>query len=73
MAHIPDEIVNHSAKGNQTFWFWVAALIALGGVTAIANGAVAGFLLLLIAYGIGWAASKIKTTYTLRGKGGVYE
>ena len=73
MAHIPDQVVNKSAKATQTVLFWIAAIAGFGGVAALANGAGGGLIFLLIAFGVGWAASKIKTTYALKGSTGVYK
>jgi|GEM_PF-3023638 hypothetical protein len=73
MAHIPDQVVNKSAKATQTVLFWIAAIAGLGGVAALSNGSGGGLIFLLIAIGVGWVAAKIKTTYALKGHGGVYK
>ena len=73
MPHIPDQVVNHGAKNTQAVLGVIAFIAGFGGVAALANGNGVGLLFVLGGIALGWAASKIKTTYNYKGGAGIYK
>lgn len=73
MVTKPDSIVNKSAKSTQETLTAIAILAGIIGLALLGNGHGVGLLPLIGAVGLGFAASKIKTTYHHRGGVDVYK
>lgn len=73
MPRIPDQIVNKSAKNTQGVLGAIAFIAGFVGIALLSNGNGVGLLFILGGIGLGWAASKIKTTYNYTGSTGVYK
>ena len=73
MPRIPDRVVNKSAKNTQTVLGVIAVIAGFAGIGALSGGNAVGLLFILGAFGLGWAASKIKTTYDYKGGTGIYK
>lgn len=73
MPRIPDQVVNQSAKNTQAVLGIIAFIAGFVGIALLSNGNGVGLFFILGGLGLGWAASKIKTTYDYKGGTGIYK
>ena len=74
MAHIPDYVIIKPAKTAQNWCYGIATFLSFVSIGGFSNGDGGfGFLAALMAFGLFYGGSKIKTKKWLRGRGGIYQ